>query len=303
MKTYVVIVTFNGQKWIEICFNSLLNSSIPLNIIVIDNGSSDGTTEIICNNYPSIELIKANKNLGFGKANNIGIKKAYHEGADYIFLLNQDAWIEPDTIDTLISVAKKNPEYGILSPIHLNGVGTAYDYGFFNYITSNKNSNFLFDLYTCEKKGLNDVYQIEFVNAAFWLLPRKTIETVGGFNPFFFHYGEDRDFGIRCIYFKFKVGIVPAVKGYHDRVQHDSIFKKSVMPRTMIFIKFFDPNQPKSINNKIIYIAKLILIKFLQLDFRSAQVHINVIIFVIKNRKKIEQIEEDLHLPGLKYLN
>ena len=68
---YAVIVTFNGIKWIDKCFLSLLNSSISIKIIVIDNGSSDMTSEYIKSNFPTIELIETGKNLGFGQANNI----------------------------------------------------------------------------------------------------------------------------------------------------------------------------------------------------------------------------------------
>ena len=61
--------------------------------------------------------------MGFGEANNIGIKSSIKQGADYVFLLNQDAWIEKDTIKILLSVITKNENIGIASPIHLNGSG------------------------------------------------------------------------------------------------------------------------------------------------------------------------------------
>jgi len=101
---YVVIVTYNGMQWIDKCLDSLIHSSIPLNIIIIDNLSTDGTVDFIKHKYPTVELVETGKNLGFGKANNIGITHAVKQNADYVFLLNQDAWVGLNTIDELVKI-------------------------------------------------------------------------------------------------------------------------------------------------------------------------------------------------------
>ena len=82
-KIYCIVITYNGSKWIDKCFGSLVSSTIPLDIIAVDNGSSDGTLEIIHQKFPEVNTIEAHQNLGFGSANNVGIKKAYDAGADY----------------------------------------------------------------------------------------------------------------------------------------------------------------------------------------------------------------------------
>jgi GT2 family glycosyltransferase len=82
-KIYFIIVTYNAMKWAEKCFTSLRQSSVPVHCIVVDNGSTDGTQKYITSNFPEVELIQSEKNLGFGKANNIGIEKAYQKGADF----------------------------------------------------------------------------------------------------------------------------------------------------------------------------------------------------------------------------
>jgi N-acetylglucosaminyl-diphospho-decaprenol L-rhamnosyltransferase len=122
---YSIVVTYNGSKWLDKCFGSLLNSTVSTKIIAIDNKSTDGTPDEIRLKFPSVEVIETGKNLGFGKANNIGLTRALNENADYVFLLNQDAWVEPDTIGKLIST--QSSEYAILSPVHLNGQGDALD--------------------------------------------------------------------------------------------------------------------------------------------------------------------------------
>jgi GT2 family glycosyltransferase len=211
-----VVVTYNGIKWIKKCLDSLCKSSIPVDIIVIDNGSSDGTQELIKRNYKSVKFIQSQKNLGFGAANNIGLKMAYESSADYVFLLNQDAWlIEPDTIEKLIQAHEKDTTFGIISPIHLNGLATRLDYGFSIYITPKRCPALYSDQWMNSLK--DSIYDVEFVNAAAWLISRSCLEKVGGFSPTFFHYGEDINYIQRVKFYNFKVGIYPFVSISHDR--------------------------------------------------------------------------------------
>lgn len=158
------------------------------------------------------------ENLGFGKANNIGMKRAYKENADYVFLLNQDAWIESNTIKGLIEAHKNNPEYGVLSPFHLAGDGKSIDTNFSNYITQSLCNGLLSDLYL-NKENMKHVYEIDYVNAAFWLISRKCLENIGGFDPLFEHYAEDNDYINRVKYHNYKIGLCPKLKGFHDRCQ------------------------------------------------------------------------------------
>ncbi len=118
-KVFVIVVTHKGKEWYDRCFLSLRESVLPVQTVVIDNASGDGSAGYIKENYPEIHIIESDKNLGFGAANNIGMRYAIDHGCDYCFLLNQDAWIESDTIAGLVNIAQANPEYGILSPVHL----------------------------------------------------------------------------------------------------------------------------------------------------------------------------------------
>lgn len=217
MKVWVVIVTYNGKKWLDKCIGNLLRSTIQVEIIVIDNGSIDGTQDHIKKNYPTVNFIQSKENLGFGKANNIGIKKAYDSGAEYVFLLNQDAWVERDTIEKLIVIAKKYPNFGIVSPIHLNGNGDKLDFRFSNYLSPEKCKGFNSDAFLTKLK--DKLYDVTFVNAAAWLMSRKCIATIGGFNPLFFMYGEDDNYIQRLKYHELKVGVYPFAIIYHDREQ------------------------------------------------------------------------------------
>ena len=98
---FVIIVTFNGERWIKDTIHSIYKSNYSCRIVVIDNGSSDNTLEIL-SGFNEIKLIDNDLNLGFGQANNIGIEYSQKNNADYVFLLNQDAKLEENTISDLI---------------------------------------------------------------------------------------------------------------------------------------------------------------------------------------------------------
>lgn len=219
-RIYFIIVTYNAMKWAERCFNSLRQSSIPVSCIVIDNGSTDGTQEYIKKHFPEVDFIQSEENLGFGKANNIGIEKAYIEGADFFYLMNQDAWLYTDSIEKLLDVYSNYPaqqEIGILSPMHINGTEKQLDIFLDKYIAINfETTRLISDLYF---QDLKPFYQIKFINAAHWFIPRHTIETVGGFNPYFFHYGEDIEYANRIHFHQKKILLVPGSKVVHDGKQ------------------------------------------------------------------------------------
>ena len=211
MIIYAIIVTYNGRKWIDFCLGSLRKSSIQTTPIVIDNCSSDDTLSYIREHYSEATLFPQEKNLGFGQANNIGLRYALAHNADYVLLLNQDAAIASNAIELMLS---QSDGESLLSPIHLNGDGSKVDASF------RENS-----LYHCVDL-INDTYANNSIKssylsceicAACWLMPRDLIKKIGGFNPLFFHYAEDNNYYQRLVYHKIKVILVPAAQMYHDR--------------------------------------------------------------------------------------
>jgi GT2 family glycosyltransferase len=240
-KVFVVIVTYNGSKWVTPCFSSLRKSTVPLHTIVIDNGSQDDTLARIAAEYPEAEIVNTGKNLGFGKANNIGMELAWKRGADYVFLLNQDAWIDPDAVEKLVDACQRHPGYGVISPMHLNGAGDGLDYGFSNYIAPNKCRGLYSDIFLGR---VQDVYDVGFVNAAAWMMTRECLERVGGFSPSFFHYGEDDNYTQRLQFHKLKLGVLPTSRIYHDREQRPAskYFQAGETFRREVIARSSNPN-------------------------------------------------------------
>jgi GT2 family glycosyltransferase len=214
MKVSVIVVTYNGLKWIDKCLSALSKSVIEHRVIVIDNASTDGTPGFIRKNYQDITLLEQPQNLGFGIANNIGLSLAIKENCDYVFLLNQDAYISPETIHTLIKVANKNKNYGIICPVHLDGTGDKLNQSFVYYLKKDGKNDLLSDFVL--NKKIKNIYSFNMINAAAWLLPVKTLNIVGGFHPIFFLYGEDDNYCQRVLYHGLEIGVVPSAYIIHD---------------------------------------------------------------------------------------
>jgi GT2 family glycosyltransferase len=201
------------MQWIEECINSVEKDST---IIIVDNLSIDNTIDFIESNYTDIILLRQNKNLGFGKANNIGISYALTNGAEYILLLNQDAKMGKASIEYLFNFAKTNTDYGILSPVHCDWSGNYLESSFSKYVDYRSNKDFYSD-YVLNKKQ-KPIYDVPFIAAACWFLPKKIFETIGGFDPIFFHLGEDVNYTQRLTYHGYKIGVLPIIKVCHDTI-------------------------------------------------------------------------------------
>jgi GT2 family glycosyltransferase len=232
MKIFTIIVTYDAMRngWIDRCLKSLKDSTCPSIAIVVDNGSKDGTCQHIHTKHPDVVWLPQDKNLGFGQANNVGICYAMQHDADYILLLNQDASLKPDAIEQMIACSDG---HSVVSPLHLNGNGTKIDNNF-RLRLLDTGAPILDDLLAQNTSA--NVYYGGHYPAACWLIPASVINTIGGFNPLFFHYGEDNNFLHRMDYHHIKMSFVPKAVMYHDRLQQGNMkmFKKGILQRYML---------------------------------------------------------------------
>ena len=268
IKIFSVIVTYNGLKWYDRCFGSLQNSSIPVSVVVVDNGSTDGTVDYIRCRYPEIVVLQQNENLGFAKANNVGMRYAMDHGADYVFLLNQDAWInERNTISELIRISQENPRYYILSPLQLLAGSGRLDGSYFFAVDANPNSDYMSDLYN---GTLKDCYDLSFICAACWLLPIQTIVRIGGFDPIYFHYGEDDNYIHRVFYHGGKIGICPKVSFSHDKEYRPSDYTGEYTNwKKRFLVNIGNVNLPFQVKSTIKSKKKQMLFLFFRLQFKE----------------------------------
>jgi GT2 family glycosyltransferase len=179
MKLLVVIVAFNGAKWLRQSLPELLKSN-QLDIYIRDNSAEPETKAYIQSlNSPQIAF-ESGPNVGFGQGNNLGFKFGAVHGYQWFFLLNQDAKVDGVKLCQWVYSIRQKTTPTIHCPIQLNW--------------DNDRANFNFEKrYAPGWSKHKNPFPSEFVNAAAWLIHIDTLKQVGGFNPIFHMYGEDRD--------------------------------------------------------------------------------------------------------------
>lgn len=290
------------RDWIQKCFSSLQKSTVPVNIIAINNNSSDNSAAYIKKHYPNVFLINNDTNKGFGGANNQGLKKALELGGEYFFLLNQDAWVDEDTIENLTLQSKNNPEYGIISPLHFNGRADALDYNFSQYITPNMCKNLYSDFVLGSVKS--EIYESGFICAAAWLLTKDSLKKVGGFSPTFYHYGEDDNYIHRLKFKKLKIGVLPTVRIYHDREKREGGLLKNYdfNRKKSILLNHSNPLLNLNIKKEIFNLSIKIAIRKLLLSPLSKIKYLEFENKVLKEFKPVLEENMQLSISEKEYL-
>lgn len=192
MKTTVVIPNYNGKNFLENCLNSATKSTVCASIIVVDNGSDDGSLELLAQEFPKVKVIPFSENRGFCSAVNAGIEAAK---TPYVFLLNNDTTIEPDCIERLEQAMERDGRIfsvgakmlSMHNPEILDGAGDLYSaFGWAYAIGKGKSAA----RYAKPMKV--------FSNSAGAALYRKDmLEKTGLFDENHFAYLEDVDIGYR----------------------------------------------------------------------------------------------------------
>lgn len=213
-KTTVVIPTWNGKDGLKTCLDSLLTQTEPAQVIVVDNGSTDGSAEFIDNNYPEVILIRHSKNLGFTGGVNAGIRKAMQLRTEYVALLNNDAEADKDWLKNLVSFLDSHDEVGIVTSkicdskrTHLDSTGDLYTTWGLPFPRgrgehySDKYDN---DTWVFGASGGASLYRI------------RMLEDIGLFDDDFFAYYEDVDLSFRAQLAGWRIAYVPEALVYHE---------------------------------------------------------------------------------------
>lgn len=216
----IIIVNFNTKELLEKCLESIEQESKrvkewKIEIIVVDNASTDESPEMVKKEFPKARLIVNKENLGFAKAVNQGIKQATGE---YIFLLNPDSEVKSDALTTLVKFAQKHPEAGVIGAKLLNP-DSSIQPSIYHFPTIWR----AIKEYWFGQKGAyekyavtaSDAVSVEAVTGAAMLIPRKTIEKVGLLDERYFLYFEDLDFCRRVQRAGLKVYYLPQAEIIH----------------------------------------------------------------------------------------
>jgi len=179
-----IITTYNSAGVIDNCLNKINFSNYE--VIVVDNNSSDNTTEIVSKNYPLVNLIKNKKNYGYGRANNIGLRAT---STPYALILNPDAFIFESDLEKIIVMMDKNPEIAIGAPILLNSY--PHNESDISKEIAIINNNLIGDF--------GDFKAVKYIIGACEILRMEFFKKIGFFDEKIFLYYEDDEICHRTI--------------------------------------------------------------------------------------------------------
>jgi len=206
---FVVIVNYNGVKYLKTCLSSLEQQTYQnLIIVVVDNASTDNSVEFIQKNFPKVSIIQAERNYGFAKGNNLAIKFALDQKADYVFLVNNDTEVERDLLEKLVIAAEGEDTIGIVGPgvFDLKNKGSVQELGMamdkFGYPLAIKT---LSEKNTCAF----------FVSGCAMLVKSELLRKIGLFDEKYFMFAEDLDLCWRGRLSRYKVIVVEDAKIFH----------------------------------------------------------------------------------------
>lgn len=216
MKTLIVVLNWNSREMTEQCLQSLLAmEGSSFEILVVDNGSRDGSVEYLRNRFPQIQVIANGRNLGFAAGCNVGIRQGLAEDADFILLVNNDTIIDPSLLSELLAEAQRSPKAGILSPkIYYYDpndaiwwVGGTYSCwtGLARHIDLRKKDSGKYDT----------PRDLDWATGCVMLLRGEALRAAGMFDEQFFGNGEDLDLSLRMRQLGYVVRYVPAARVWH----------------------------------------------------------------------------------------
>ena len=239
----IIIVNYNVKEFLQNLISSIYKAGqkIKYEIIIVDNASDDGSIEFLHEKFPDIKLIVNKKNLGFSKANNIGLSIAKGK---YILLLNPDTIVQEDTFERMIGFFEQTPDAGMAGCKILNPDGTLQlacrrsfpgPWTSFCKVTGLSNlfpNNKLFARYNLTYLDENQTYEVDAISGSFMMIKRETYEKVGNLDEQFFMYGEDLDLCYRVQQNGYKVYYVHETQIIHYKGEST---KRSNLDETKLF--------------------------------------------------------------------
>ena len=237
---YIVVLNWNGWQDTVACLRSLeLLDYNNCRVLVVDNASSDDSVVRIRGSFATVEVIRTDKNLGFSGGNNVGIRRALSEGADYVWLLNNDTTVDPTALRALVERAEADPKvgavgsaiYDVAEPKRLQAWGG----GHVNFWLG-RSRNFL--------SPLSDE-KIEFLSGTSLLLRRPVLESLGLFDEGYFFYWEDTDYCFRVRQAGWRLAVAGGSRVWHK--ESASVGKTSTLLDSLFntsAARFFEKHAP-----------------------------------------------------------
>lgn len=212
-KVSIVILNWNGLEDTSECLRSVMDLEYDnREIILVDNGSVDGSVKTLQRLFPSITIMENKENVGFARANNQAIEYALARGTDYVWLLNNDTVTLPDALSKLVSAAE-SPEIGLASPI-------------IYFLEPREKIQFCGSVIDWENKRIRHIESLEELaniepgeNLSLWgtalLMKHRTLSDVGYLSEKYFAYHEDEEYCLRVARAGYRCVVVPEARIFH----------------------------------------------------------------------------------------
>ncbi|MCR4405865.1 MAG: glycosyltransferase family 2 protein [Anaerolineae bacterium] len=239
----IIILNWNGLRDILACLESLSRLDYPrYQIVVVDNGSTDGSVEAIQERFLEATLIENGENLGFTGGNNVGLRYALTQGADYALLLNNDTEVAPDFLSRLVQAAEADPTVGMAGP-------TIYYYARPDLIWSaggmidwSRGQTWMLGLNEQDSGQYGTApREVDFVTGCALLVKRAVTERIGLLDERFFAYYEEAEWCVRARKAEFKIVHVPTAKVWHkiplDAREHSPLVHYYMTRNRLLFLK------------------------------------------------------------------
>ncbi|MCC6606378.1 MAG: glycosyltransferase family 2 protein [Anaerolineae bacterium] len=198
----IIIVSWNVRELLANCLRSVLaQTGLALQVIVVDSASSDGSPELVAEQFPQVELVACQENVGFPRGNNLGLERA---NGRFILLLNPDTIVHGDALARMVSYLQQHPAVGVVGPQLLNDDGSVQSSRrrFPTLWTAVFESTWLqpfapqavLDHYYVRDVGDGETAVVEWVMGACLMTRQEVVAQVGGLDEAYFMYSEELDY-------------------------------------------------------------------------------------------------------------
>jgi GT2 family glycosyltransferase len=221
----IIVVTYNSRGHIDRCLTSIVGtpSTIDREIVIVDNASPDGTAAAVRQRWPAVCVVDTGGNIGFGRANNTGIRRS---SGELVLLLNPDTVVSPGAIETMVAALDARPDAGVIGPRLVDGTGRAeLSFGSMIGPLAELRQKLLVIgndagvplVHGYVDRATRKVRDVDWVSGACLLVRRADAEAAGLFDERYFMYAEDVDFCAAIRRSGKRVVFVPSAEVVHLR--------------------------------------------------------------------------------------
>jgi len=228
-RVVIVVLNWNGLTDTLACLASLAELDYPeRKVVVVDNGSTDGSVRAIRERFPTVTVLENRENLGYTGGNNVGIRYALERGADYVLLLNNDTEVDPQMLKRLIEVAESDLSIGVVGPkiLYHSEPEMIWSAGGI-VVPVGKPMNLGLDE---RDAGQHDVLrEVDWVTGCVLLIRSSVVREIGLLDERFFAYFEENDWCWRVREAGFKIYYVPTARLWHKiQPRHQAVSPRHV---------------------------------------------------------------------------